>query len=293
MIWLLIIHILLCLLMWFMKKTGIIQGNELLLPMVICVPIGGFLIGIIHEYEQRRKKIGIREVALEKMKITDEKYRRIRVEEDVNKSITVPLEEAILINDAKTRRLLMLDVLHKSPSEYIRLLQKTRTSNDVELTHYATTTIMEVQSEFEARLQKYGKDAKEHPESEEIWDQFQKVLQQYINSGLLTPNILLTKRVQMDEILQKLCAMNPENKEYYLLQIENAIEQNQYDNMEEKLQWAKSKWPEERIYKLYMMYYQHTKQSDKLLALIKEIEEENIYLDHEGKEWMQFWNKGE
>ena len=62
----------------------------------------------------------------------------------------------------KVRHSLMLDILHKNPNEYIAILQKARNSDDTEVTHYATTMMMEIQTEYEKKLQQYEKTYKEH-----------------------------------------------------------------------------------------------------------------------------------
>lgn len=292
MIWLVVIHILLCFITCLLRKKKIIIERELLLPIVICVPIWGFLSCIIHTYMYRNNKMGTHGFELEKMKMTDQKYRHIEARIESNESITVPLEEAILINDAKTRRSLMLDILHKNPTEYIGLLQRAKTSSDVELTHYATTTIMEVQNEFELRLQKCEQYINKDPEDEKGWKQYLESLRQYINSGLISSNILMIQRIRMEEVLEHLLSVSPENKEYQLLSMENSLEMNHFDGMEEKLRRAKDKWPEERVYRLYVMFYHRTGQGKQISALLQEIKDNNVYLYHEGKEWFRFWSNG-
>ena len=52
----------------------------------------------------------------------------------------VPLEEAILINDVKVRRRFMLETLYTDPLKYLDVLNIAKYNDDVETSHYATTT---------------------------------------------------------------------------------------------------------------------------------------------------------
>ncbi len=61
-----------------------------------------------------------REIGIEKMKINEEIYRSIIVPKEESDRNIVPLEEALLINEAAMRRDLIMNVLNDDPGELHR-----------------------------------------------------------------------------------------------------------------------------------------------------------------------------
>ena len=75
------------------------------------------------------------------------------MEEEPARDLIVPLQEALLINDASTRRQLIMDILYHDTGEYVDVLNRARMNDDVEVVHYATTAMVELQKDYEERLQ--------------------------------------------------------------------------------------------------------------------------------------------
>lgn len=295
MIWqiLIIIHILICIISYVLIKRKIVYTKSLILPMIVLIPIWGFVSFLMEEFIIRRNRKGTKEIGVDKLRLSDKKYSRIRVDNNDNREIIVPLEEAILINDAKTRRSLMLDILRKNPDEYVDMLQRTKLSADPELTHYATTTIMEIQGGYERRLQRSDARLKKNPEDEKELNHYLNLLVNYIDSGLLTGNILMIQRIQLKQVLEKLLKTNPYDKKLFLLNIENELEMGQLVGIEDLLNLAKKRWPEEeKLYVLYVNFYRQVGKGKEIKELLQEITENKIHLSREGKEWFEFWNKG-
>lgn len=295
---LLAVHILICTIIGYKLHTKQIHMRAPIYPVIICIPVVGALIFCAELWIEKKEKHGVREIGLEKLKITDAKYRTIHVERDDHSGMVVPLEEAIAVNDAKTRRKLLLDILHKNPEEHIELLQRARMTDDTELTHYATTTMMEIQSGYEQTIRELEQEVKLLAEGKEIEQQnkalrkLRKELEMYIDSGLITGNILTIYRKKLAGVFDRLLELEPENKKYCLGKLENEIEQQQYDGIEERLLEIKEKWPEdEQVYKVFVDFYAATHQGEKIQQLLSEIEEKGIYLTSDGKKWFAFWKK--
>lgn len=291
---LLIVHLLSCALTAVLLHQGRLRTRSLILPAVVFIPFWGFLLLALEEYEERRAQMGTKEIGLESLKIQDVKYRRIEVDESRNQDITVPLEEAMLVNDASVRRKLMMDILHKNPEEYIGLLQTARTTEDTELAHYATTTMMEIQGRYETAINQFSEELKSDPENRQILRRFRRELKKYINSGLLSGNILDIYRGRLDDILTKLCAGDADNRKYALERVDNRIALGRLQGLEEELAQALRKWPGEmRVYQLCVEYYWHTGQGDKIREILNRISKEEVYLTSEEREWYEFWEQKE
>ena len=63
---------------------------------------------------------------LEKLRINEELFRSILVENHEARETTVPLEEALIVNSAEQRRKLIFSVLNDDPMQYYDLLQQAR-----------------------------------------------------------------------------------------------------------------------------------------------------------------------
>lgn len=288
---LVIVHLIICLVMCLLIKLRVLNTSASMLPALFLLPVFGALLIISQEYHERKNKMGSRDIGMDNMKVSDVKYQSIATSDNSNVNIAVPLEEAILVNDSGTRRRLMMDILQHNPKEYVYLLQKARMSDDTELTHYATTTMMEIQSSYELRINELEEKLSKRSEDRAVLREYRKELQEYLKSGLLSGSILSIYQDKLSMVLLKLKTLRPDNKRYALEYIENCIERKLYEEVETQLIEAKEKWSEdERIYQDFVQYYWESGQGIKIKEVLNGIKEKEVYLSFEGKKWFEFWN---
>ncbi|MDD3393955.1 MAG: hypothetical protein PHG19_04860 [Anaerotignum sp.] len=288
------LHCAICGLIIILQKRRMIKTTDLIVPIVAFVPIWGLFAFILQELFFDEKKQGANKIEIHKRQQLDLKFRQINIEKNAEHNATVPLEEAIQINDAKTRRTLMLEVLHGKKSEYLWMLQRASSSNDVEITHYATTTIMEIQSEYEKKIHEYDNMLLKDSDNKELILEYVEFLSDYIDSGLLSGNVLLIIRKQLDELLQKILYSTYRDKHICFMAIDNKLELKQFKKAGELLREAKYRWPDdEKVYMLYVSYYWHLEDGQEIQKILRHIKNSNLYLSQEGKAWFQFWYKGE
>lgn len=288
---LILLHIVVCIVVTFHRKHVASVRRENVMPLVYAVPFFGAVCYGVRLYEDRRHRLGGRDTDMKPKDIMKGRYQRIQVEENEQEQV-VPLEEALLVNDAKVRHSLMLDILHKNPNEYIAILQKARNSDDTEVTHYATTMMMEIQTEYEKKLQQYEKTYKEHKD-EAFLREFILFLQEFIDSGLLSGNIVTVYRKRLGSLLTDYFALRGSNKKGRLIftAIENDLILENNEEAGELLQQAALEYPvDERLYMLYGHYYDNIRDYASFQNMLDTIRKNGIYLSHEGKEWLSFWN---
>ena len=279
---------------YLLIKKRCLKVGAVVMPILVFVPVFGFGIWIVEEISKRRNTNAKASVDLTEFKIKDVKYRRIHMEQGENQKITVPLEEAILINDKEVRHKLMLEILNKNPVDHIDLLQNTKLSDDVELTHYATTSIMEIQSEFELNLQKLSEQNRRNPQDIRLLEEYKDELKRYVESDLISGNVLMIYREQLVAVLQELLELEPEKKENHRDFVDNQLEMKQYVGIERHLAWMKEKWQQEAfVYQLYVKYYFSVGQGKRIAEVLKEMKHNNIYLTKQQKEWFRFWSQEE
>ena len=287
-----LIHLIICIVIFLLMKQGKIKSSMVVYPAVVFVPICGLVLLVIEEYRVRNTTQKERQVGVESFKISDIRYKRIVVDDDSNETITVPLEEAISVNNASVRRKLMMDILHRNPEEFIELLQMTRTADDTELTHYATTTMMEIQNKYELEIHKLSEEIKENPKELQVLKKYRKVLLKYIDSGLISGKILEIYRVQLDDILRKLCEMLPENRVYFQDYIRNQIALGKNDNIDGQIMDMINRWPDEvQVYQIYVEFLWKSNRGDEIPGVLNRLKEGNVYLSSEGKAWLEFWEQ--
>ena len=287
-----LIHLIVCIVIFLLMKQGKIKSSMVVYPAVVLVPICGLVLLVIEEYRVRNTKQKERQVGVESFKISDIRYKRIVVDDDSNETITVPLEEAISVNNASVRRKLMMDILHRNPEEFIELLQMTRTADDTELTHYATTTMMEIQNKYELEIHKLSEEIKENPKELQVLKKYRKVLLKYIDSGLISGKILEIYRAQLDDILRKLCEMLPENRVYFQDYIRNQIALGKNDNIDGQIMDMINRWPDEvQVYQIYVEFLWKSNRGDEIPGVLNRLKEGNVYLSSEGKAWLEFWEQ--
>ena len=287
-----LIHLIVCIVIFLLMKQGKIKSSMVVYPAVVLVPVCGLVLLVIEEYRARNTKQKERQVGVESFKISDIRYKRIEVDDDSNETITVPLEEAISVNNASVRRKLMMDILHRNPEEYIELLQMTRTADDTELTHYATTTMMEIQNKYELEIHKLSEEIKENPKELQVLKKYRKVLLKYIDSGLISGKILEIYRAQLDDILRKLCEMLPENRVYFQDDIRNQIALGKNDDIDGQIMDMINRWPDEvQVYQIYVEFLWKSNRGDEIPGVLNRLKEGNVYLSSEGKAWLEFWEQ--
>lgn len=283
------VHILLCVLYFLMIKTKAVRMTGVIMPMMLLVPLFGPASVLLIEWIFLNNKDGINKSDIHKQSLGDCVYNKILVESNEAPQKVIPLEEAILINDVKTRRSLMMDVLHRDPVQYLDLLMIARLNSDVEVTHYATTTIMEIQREFELAIQKASGALKNSPLDISLLDKYLDVLGKYINSNLLDGNLLAQQRVHYSIALEKRLQALPDKQTYFRI-IDNDINMKNYSHADEMALAMREKWPsDENVWFAALRIYHESKNSAEKSRLITQIKDAPVEWTIAGKEKMRFW----
>ena len=216
-------------------------------------------------------------------------YTKIDIDEADKPGAVVPLEEAILINDAQTRRKVMINILHREPAQYLDLLKVARLNEDVEVTHYATTTIIEIQRGFELEIQHKASLVKSNPFDIVMLDDYIDTLNRYINSGLLEGHLLIRQRMLIMQILQKRIELDPYNRETYYKIIENDSALHRYAGAEQAFQTLINNWPEdENAWLSGIRIYMESNNKQQKETILEKMKMMPIKWSSKGKERLRF-----
>ena len=286
------IHIILCVAGWILLRCRILKCSEQLLPVALLVPFFGMILLLLAEIFTRCGKTGSKALALEELHLDGDDLKLLNPEQDRETDNIIPLEEALAINDAMTRRKLMLEILRQNPEEYISLLQDARMDSDIEVNHYASTAIMEISRDYDLALQKAEQNYRDTPDDPGSLEQYIKGLKRYIDSGLINKNVLFVYRYRLSELFEVQMDQSPENIQSHVQAVQNYISSRNYTRAMELLERMLEKWPrQESVWLAKLQLHAEMRDSAGIKAVLAEIRSRNIYLSPEGRSIVGFWEE--
>lgn len=214
----------------------------------------------------------------------------VEVEEDAVQEKVVPLQEALLINDSHTKRELIMDVLYTNPSGYIPQLSQARENNDSEVVHYAVTALVEIQKKFDLQFQAISRKLAKNPEDESLLRSYQRLLEQYLSSGLLEGSRREAQLRIYVEVLKKRLSKNEESLSLWIKKADADMILKNIEDLRldaEKMMAFRSE--NEQGYLYLLKYYVLRRDPDGIKQLIHLIDQRNIYLSAEGRAELAFW----
>ena len=196
----LLFHLVAVIVSFFLIRFEVLKVDRLMLAIIICIPVFGFVSAVLVSMLIRMGKVGTKSKDLENMKSSNQNADTILVEapESVN---VVPLEDALIMDDPSVRRSVMLDVLMSNTEGYLPVINEARMNDDVEVVHYATTAMVEISKDYELRAQEYSSAYAEDPLKEGLIDEYIGFLKQYVGSGMIQGQILEIQRNTLMQLL--------------------------------------------------------------------------------------------
>lgn len=287
---LLIIHLLLCVAVFFLIAMGMLKVRMEVMPLVIFVPLWGVVCVMLIHFQLLLAGKYSASIGVEKLRINEEIYRSFFVPDEDSKGVA-PLEDVLLLDEAKTRRKQMMELLNDNPVQYLELLRQARMNSDVEVVHYATTAMSELNKEYDLKLQKAEKNYGDNPESPERLDEYLEVLGDYLDKALAPERIQKIQRQQYAMLLQKRQNQRPELQNGVELE-RQLLRLGEFEQAENVLKELEQKWPEEQqVWLLKVEYAARQKNGRQIRRILREAEEQHIYFTAQTRESLEFWKK--
>ena len=287
---LLIIHLILCVILYILMRLSILKSPRIIMPMVLLVPLWGLFVLLFLELRTRQKKPKRREVGIEKLKINDFVQRSILVEENSVEERIVPLEEALLINEPGTRRELMMEILYDNPGDYVELLKDARTNDDTEVVHYAVTALAELQKEYDLKFQELDWKMDQEPDNSDLIDDYLRLLNRYLASGIAEGNDRKLKLQTYSEMLEKKISAEPLILPLRKEKVQVDMQLGNYTDMYRDIEYIIQNWPgDEAGYLLMIQYYSLVKNREGMKKIMELLKRKNIYLTPDGRRLLRFW----
>lgn len=289
---LLLIHALVCLVLWTLIKLGLLPVRGHMLAVMMLVPLWGPLLVVLLCARSLVFGDVLKDSTLESLRIDDDLHRSMLVQGREDDAGVVPLEEALIVNDLGDRRRLMLSILTEDPDAYLAQLQAAKLNDDVEVAHYAATAVAQISKESDLKLQQLERAFKADPSAQNL-DAYCDYLGTYLDSGLAEGRVAQIQRQQYARLLARRC----EHEESLELRIAYAGALADAGDIDEAARIANRLMvdapDEQETWMLCLRLAVMHRDGDAVRQVIDAIDNQHVYLSAKNREELAFWRNGE
>ena len=289
---LLLIHALVCLVLWTLMKLGLLPVRGHMLAVMVLVPLWGPLLVHYSRCVARCSARTSRTPRWRRFALNDDMHRSMLVQGREGDDGVVPLEEALIVNDPGDRRRLMLSMLTEDPDAYLAQLQAAKLNDDVEVAHYAATAVAQISKESDLKLQQLERAFKADPSSHNL-DAYCDFLGAYLDSGLAEGRVAQIQRQQYARLLARRCEREdgPALRIRYATALADAGEIDKAEDVASQLVIDAS--DEQDVWMLCLRLAVIRRDGQAVRRVIDAIDKQHVYLNAENRERLAFWREGE
>lgn len=289
---LLLIHVLVCLVLWTLMKLGLLPVRGHMLAVMVLVPLWGPLLVVLLSVRSAVFGDDLKDATLEALRINDDMHRSMLVQGREGDDGVVPLEEALIVNDPGDRRRLMLSMLTEDPDAYLAQLQAAKLNDDVEVAHYAATAVAQISKESDLKLQQLERAFKTDPSAQNLND-YCDYLGTYLAFGLAEGRVAQIQRQQYARLLARRC----EREDGLALRVRYATalaDAGEVDEAEDVAERLVADTPDEQdVWMLCLRLAVLRHDGEMVQRVIDAVDKQHVYLSAENREKLAFWREGE
>lgn len=288
---LLLIHVLVCLVLWTLMKLGLLPVRGHMLAVMVLVPLWGPLLVVLLSVRSAVFGDDLKDATLEALRINDDMHRSMLVQGREGDDGVVPLEEALIVNDPGDRRRLMLSMLTEDPDAYLAQLQAAKLNDDVEVAHYAATAVAQISKESDLKLQQLERAFKTDPSAQNL-NAYCDYLGTYLASGLAEGRVAQIQRQQYARLLARRC----EREDGLALRVRYATalaDAGEVDEAEDVAERLVADTPDEQdVWMLCLRLAVLRRDGEMVQRVIDAVDKQHVYLSAENREKLAFWREG-
>ena len=286
----LLLHLLVCVGFYFLLRFRILEADVMLLPICVFVPVFGPVLTLLVSWVNVNGLTGSKNRNLEAMR-KDLVSEKSTPDVDQESGEALPLQDALILNDAGVRRNAMLEILLHGASDMSYVLHQAKDNADVEVVHYATTALSELLKNYDLRLQKLSKAHEEHPEDAEVLADYIDTLDEYLRNALAEGENLRIQRTRYVTLLKERIQKEMRIEDVRAL-IRSLMYSKNYDQAEQWLVQMETRWPErEETMMLRLRYYYELHMGAAFTAYIEKLKTSGCYLSGRLRRVIQFWEE--
>lgn len=284
------VHLLVCMTLCLLHHVGVLKVDGLLLPFMALIPLWGPLsVALMHSRAVLR---GGRRIpaGLQELKVEDQEQRNILVDDRTDYANTVPLEEALIVDNPRQRRNLMLSILNENPGQYANLLSQARLNEDVEVVHYAATAMAQISAKEDAKLQRRMMEYERNRDSDEALDQYRKALEQYLDSSMEQGYARTLQMRRYANLLAERLKRHADDYRTACSLAKTQMDLGLFDEASHTIDTALFAWPRQGDVWLMKLRLETALHDGKeVQRTVRRIKDEHIYLGGRGHDILRFW----
>ncbi|MBQ5810187.1 MAG: hypothetical protein IIW23_01250 [Clostridia bacterium] len=287
---LLAVHLIISALVFLGIQFHILKVHKYMFIVALLLPFWGALCVLILHFQILFNADDGIDVGVEKLRLESELYKSVTVDDSKIASNTVPIEEALVVNSARERRTIIMNVLNDNPKEYIEFLQKAGNNDDTEVVHYAVTAMVEISKENDYKLQDFERQYSADPDNIVVLEQYTDFLWQCLSQNLMQGQVEVLNRQLYSELMQKKIAITKGSVEDFKRAVGNELKRKDYALASELLKGMKALYSDREEYYLCRIdYLASLGRGEDIKELINEINKKHIYLSSVAKGGLAFW----
>lgn len=285
-----LLHLICCALICLGIRAGVLKVRRLMAPVALLVPFWGEVLVAVLHFQILCGQTDRSEVGVEKFRVDSELYKAIQRDESRVSGSTVSMEEALIVNTPKERRALIMDILNDNPKAYVEFLKMAGNNDDTEVVHYAVTAMVNIAKENDQALWELEQKYAQNPDDPELLTAYCGFLWHCLEQGLMQGQVERMNRNLFDALVRKKMQRGPADPEDYLRCIRNNMELKNYTATAACLDSALRLWPRNEDFWIEkIQYLANLGQGEELQALLRRLEEKDLYLNAKMKEVIAFW----
>ena len=199
----------------------------------------------------------------------------------------VPISEALILNNTKIKKEILIKILREDKTKYIEELKEVLKDEDVEASHYAAVALVDIKDYFSKAIEK---SSNWKNESIEELEDYELVLERGISSGLF--NQSQEARLKKDHItvLKKMVKLHDVKACYFDKLVQYMIDDEKNEEAYKYCVLFKEKFPnDEMAYFCMINYYYQQKNKEKLDMEVQKLINGDVVLSRDGLKNIRFW----
>lgn len=202
----------------------------------------------------------------------------------------VPLEEALVMDNTERRRRLISKAIRLDPMAFLDVLLIARLNQDSETSHYATSTIMEIQRQFQLDLQRRQREIAQHPENLDQRRSLIFFLIQYCSSGLLEGQFLHRQLYALLQELNEVLTHHPDDRDLLAQKVRTALDLDEVGQARAAAQELMTRHPlHETAWLSNLRVCVETQDRSALAALAEQLRHTAVDWSSSGWEQASYW----
>lgn len=284
------VHLLVCMTLCLLHHVGVLKVDGLLLPFMALIPLWGPLsVALMHSRAVLRGERRI-PAGLQELKVEDQEQRNILVDDRTDYANTVPLEEALIVDNPRQRRNLMLSILNENPGRYVDLLSQARLNEDVEVVHYAATAMAQISAKEDVELQRHMLEYERNRDSDEALDEYRVALEHYLGSSMEQGYARTLQMRRYADLLAERLKRHPGDYRTACSLAKTQMDLGSFNEASHTIDAALSAWPRQGdvwLMKLRLEAARHDGEAAQ--RTVRHIKDDHIYLGGRGCDILRFW----